>query len=280
MKKPVTYIALAMVLFVVITMTSSAISFVSEKEKYESIPEEKILWNLREMKLTEGKPAQKTLDVYKKLAAVSEDEIPKGIKIDWARANGNDILVVFERYRYLNSNLDRDYIAVFDTQGRYQYGFEGYLITKGKNEIAFSPDQDGIMIRNWRFSSIAESTYLLVEPDGTALPLQAVEYWGQDPEVLAYWNSDYKVVDTANCRLVIRNTITSEESVVFDYSDAYTNMYPHSSKIDSEKEKILNGLVPVFFFLIMLFVFPWMIKHQEQESSSKTHYGDLRDRWK
>ena len=138
MKKPVIYIALAMVLFVVITTISSAVSFIGKREKYESIPKEKILWNLREMKLAEGKPAQKTLDVYKKLVAISEDEMPKGIRIDWARANGNDILVVFERHRYLNSNLDRDYIAVFDTQGRYQYGFEGHLIIKGKNEIAFS----------------------------------------------------------------------------------------------------------------------------------------------
>ena len=102
------------------------------------------------------------------------------------------------------------------------------------------------------------------------------DIWSDTP---AYWKSDYKVIQTKESKLVIAHTDTGEQVVIFDYSDAYPEMYPSSSKIDEDHEAMLNGLIPIIFMILMIFLLPWMMDNPDiPKRGIRELHGDLRDR--
>lgn len=205
----------------------------------------------------------------------TEDDFPKGLRIKWARAQGERVLVVFEQYKDLNRSYNRDYIAVYDVSGAWLYGFEGVLHYES-TRIALMPDQEGILFWEWKMKSTEKELFLVVHPDGHKQMHVTEDLWSDMP---AYWESDYEVAQTEESRLVIVHTDTGKPSVVFDYSDAYPTMYPRSSKIDEEQEMMLNGLVPIIFMLIIIFLLPWMMDNPNvPKRGMKELHGDLRDR--
>ena len=75
------------------------------------------------------------------------------------------------------------------------------------------------------------------------------------------------------------HTDTGEQVVIFDYSDAYPEMYPSSSKIDEDHEAMLNGLIPIIFMILMIFLLPWMMDNPDfPKRGIRELHGDLRDR--
>lgn len=256
-------------------------AFVTTNSALPDIPETITPWNMRELIEAGNQVREEAESIYvvKRMLA-SEADLPKGLKISSANIQDDDVLVVFNRYRDLNPSFDRDYIAVYDVYGNWQYGVEG--IFSSSTLVALMPDSDGLLFRKWRNNSTGDDLYLLLLPDGLKTGLVEAVYWGSDGlDTPVFWKSEYQVLSTDGSRLVIRHAATGEECVVFDYSDAYPEMYPHSSKIEEEHEHMLNALVPVFFMLVMILVLPKMMDNPDiPKRGMKESHGDLRNRWR
>ena len=237
-------------------------------------------WNTREMMAAEGLAAQEAESLYHvERVYEKEDGFPKGLKIRWAKAQGERVLVVFERWRDLNPAYDRDYLAVYDVSGRFLYGFEGVLPYMS-TEIALMEDREGILFWEWKMKQTEEALFLVINPDGSKQMYVTMDnLW---PDTPAYWNSAYRVVKTKESRLVVAHGQTGERTVVFDHRDAYTQRYPRSARIDEDAERAFNALFPLFFIVMMaLFVLPWMADNPEiPKRGTKEPFGDLRDRWR
>lgn len=233
-------------------------------------------WNAQTLKPANNQESEAAEAIYQiKRVFHTEAAFPKGLKIKWARVQDTRVLVIFEQYKDLNRSYNRDYIAVYDVSGAWLYGFEGVLPYES-TRIALMPNQEGVLFWEWKMKSTEKELFLLVTPDGHKQMHVTEDLWSDMP---AYWNSDYTVAQTKESRLVIVHTDTGKHSVVFDYSDAYPTMYPRSSKIDEEQEMMLNGLVPIFFMLIIIFLLPWMMDNPNiPKRGMKEVHGDLRDR--
>lgn len=233
-------------------------------------------WNTRAMTPATGLAAEEAETLYQiKRVFDSEDEFPRGLKIKEANVLGTRVLVVFEKYRDLNRAYDRDYMAVFDVSGNWMYGFEGVL-PYSSTRIALNPEKEGVLLWEWKMKQTENELFLLVDPDGHKKMYVTEDIWSDTP---AYWKSDYKVIQTKESKLVIAHTDTGEQVVIFDYSDAYPEMYPNSSKIDEDHEAMLNGLIPIIFMILMIFLLPWMMDNPNiPKRGIRELHGDLRDR--
>jgi len=233
-------------------------------------------WNTREMTLAMGLAAEEA-DLLFDLKRVydSEADFPKGLRIKWAEIQDTRILVVFERYRDLNPAYDRDYMAVYDVSGTWLYGVEGVL-PYASTEIALMPDREGILFWEWKMQKTDDALFLVISPDGSKQKYVTEEIGSYTP---AYWESEYRIIHTKESRLIAAHAETGEQTVVFDHSDAYQVMYPHSSHIDEEQGKLLDMLVPVFFAVVMILLIPWMMDNPNiPKRGMKEVHGDLRDR--
>lgn len=233
-------------------------------------------WNTRAMTPATGFAAEEAETLYQiKRVFDSEDEFPRGLKIKEANVQGTRVLVVFEKYRDLNRAYDRDYMAVYDVSGNWMYGFEGVLPYES-TRIALRPDQEGILFWQWKLNRTDNALFMLADPEGFKQMYVTEEIWSATP---AYWKADYKVIQTKESKLVIAHTDTEEQVVIFDYSDAYPEMYPNSSKIDEDHEAMLNGLIPIIFMILMIFLLPWMMDNPNiPKRGIRELHGDLRDR--
>ena len=233
-------------------------------------------WNTRAMTPATGLAAEEAETLYQiKRVFDSEDEFPRGLKIKAANIQGTRVLVVFEKYRDLNRTYDRDYMAVYDVSGNWMYGFEGVL-PYSSTRIALNPEKEGVLLWEWKMKQTENELFLLVDPDGHKKMYVTEDIWSDTP---AYWKSDYKVIQTKESKLVIAHTDTGEQVVIFDYSDAYPEMYPSSSKIDEDHEATLNGLIPIIFMILMIFLLPWMMDNPDiPKRGIRELHGDLRDR--
>ena len=235
-------------------------------------------WNTQRMEPAEGTVRAEAERIFTiEQVYDSEEEFPKGLKIDQAGIQGIRVLVVFERYRDLNPSMDRDYMAVYDVDGHWLYGIEGVLAGgfDGK-EIALRPDEEGILIWKWRLNEADKALFLLIAPDGEKKAFAAERIWSDTP---AYWDSPYTVIHTKESKLVIADRETGAQTTVFDYSDVYPQMYPKSSEIDEEDEWMYNALIPIFFFIVMILVLPKLMDNPDmQRKGVREKHGDLRDR--
>ena len=237
-------------------------------------------WNTQRMEPAEGMVKAEAERIFEiKQVYDSEEEFPKGLRIHWAGIQGKRVLVVFERYRDLNSAMDRDYMAVYGVDGHWLYGIEGVLAGgfDGK-EIALRPDEEGILIWKWKVNQADKALFLLIGPGGEKQTFATERIWSDTP---AYWDSSYTVIHTKESKLVIADRETGAQTTIFDHSDVYPQMYPKSSKIDEEDEWMYNALIPIFFFIIMILVFPRIMDKPEMKRKGvREPYGDLRDRWR
>lgn len=252
--------------------------FFSPMNSGEQSPELSACWNTQDMKPAQGMAQTEAETIYRiERVFESEDEFPKGLRIESAEIQDDRVLVVFERYRNLKRSLDRDHLAVYDTSGQWLYGFEG-VVPYESIGIALRPDREGILFRKWKLNQTDNDLFLLVGPDGSKQAF-AAEKLGSD--IPAYWHSEYSIVDTKESRLVISHDATGEQTTVFDYSAEYPQMYLGSSKIDEDDEKLFGMLFPFIMLLVMIIVLPKMLDHPDvPKRGIKESYGDLRDRWR
>ena len=233
-------------------------------------------WNTIDMIPAEGVDREEADSIFQiKRVYASEADFPKGLKIKWANIQDSRVLVIFERYRDLNPAYDRDYMAVYDVSGEWMYGFEG-ILTSASSRIALMPEREGILFWEWKKEHVGRELFMVVNPDGNKQMLVSEDIWSDTP---AYWKSVYKVIHTKESKLIVVHTGTAEQTVVFDYSEAYPTRYPHSSKIDEEQEKLFTGLIPIFFMIIVILFLPWMMDNPNiPKRGIKELHGDLRDR--
>lgn len=269
---------LAVVALIVICALVIPVEKPSAVRQAEQVTDPDGCWNTQRMEPAEGgdkAEAERILAV--KRVYDSEDDFPKGLRIDRAGIQGTRVLVIFERYRDLNSAMDRDYMAVYDVEGRWLYGIEGVLSGYcDSNEIALRPDEAGILIWKWKNNPANNALFLLIGPDGEKRTFSAAYIWNDTP---AYWDSPYTVVHTKESKLVIADRETGAQTTIFDHSDVYPQRYPKSSKIDEEDRWMYNAMVPIFFFIVMILVFPRLMDKPEMKRKGvREPYGDLRDR--
>lgn len=271
---------LAVVALIVICALVIPVEKPSAVRQAEQVTDPAGCWNTQRMEPAEGGDKAEAERIFAvKRVYDSEDDFPKGLRIDRAGIQGTRVLVIFERYRDLNPAMDRDYMAVYDVEGRWLYGIEGVLSGYcDSNEIALRPDEEGILIWKWKNNPANNALFLLLGPDGEKRAFAAEYIWHDTP---AYWSSPYTVVYTKESRLVIADRETGAQTTIFDHSDIYPQMYPKSSEIDEEDRWMYNALVPIFFFIVMILVFPRLMDKPEMKRKGvRESHGDLRDRWR